>query len=479
MDINHLSQIEQAVTGIASEEASYRPPFEQDVERCVRAMAEAFKTEFPDVVLVCLTGDFVERARMQGDTWHVFTATRDRLAEAGVPMRRAITSAAAVWQGIGRSDKHGLVNMGVSPADGGPRHAVIRLPSTHVSDRLDEMHTVTDRLARCGAEPAGDAVSRADETVAAIVRIHHELGHVVRGAMVGPVPSNRRALWWDETFADVFAILATAQRYARWRDALADLVDFRSERVLLHADVEHWTVPALRQIGAELARDDGVLHGASLADLGQIAWRIADERAPRPGVLDLVRASICAGTPRHGLDRVAVLKSDRWLEAICAAYRQTRTERVDVREAFEPRRWIARAKALNGSNRHDLLEIGHAEREIAAIAEVSRVHWLSPADVADSAGFLGQMIVALGDPEIIPRVRRLVTTIYTAADMAQSAEAFYNSAGEALDELDEMAANASPLLTQARRNVHDIVEAAAPCRHASASTVAQDRAAAA
>jgi hypothetical protein len=238
-------------------------------------------------------------------------------------------------------------------------------------------------------------------------------------------------------------------------------------------------VPALRQIGAELARDDGVLHGASLAELGQIARRIADEHAPRPGVLDLVRAWICASTPGPELNRVAVLGSHGWLEAICAAYRRTRTERVDVREAFEPWRWIARAKARNPSDRHDLLAIGHAEREIAAIAEVSRVHALSPVDVADSAGFLGQMIVALGDPEIIPRVRRLVTTICTAADTANSAEAFFSSAGEALNELDEMAAHASPLLIQARRNFHDIIEAAAPRCHASASTAAQDRGAAA
>jgi len=477
MDMTHLSQIERAVTGVSDDAAAYRPAVQRHVDGHVADMTAAFEREFPHVVLALIPGDIAERCRMRDDPVPGWQITRDQLRSGGVPKARAERNAGAVWNRINAA--YGLASTTMAPDDQGPPDAIIRLPSTHVAGRTTEMQHVTDHLALCGVTPAGDAIARETETVGAIAHFHHELGHVVADAMYArPCEPTRRSNWIDEAIADVFAIMATAKRVGRWRAALADAVDMRSEFGVLHGDVEHWTVPALRRTAEMLEGDTAFLAHADLRKIADIARRIAMESAPPEGVLDALDArrahdAMCAPSSHAG-----VPKREAWRDAMLHAYRRTRVTRVETERAFDPSRWIARAKAWNPRDRHDLLALGHAEREISNLARLGLYLPLSPVDAADAAGFLAQMILSMSDRDT-SWLRPVLTAIETAADTADTLSTFVMDAGGALRELDDAAGETSDLLLAARRNLHRVVQSVETPAEMPGSTCMETRVAAA
>jgi len=472
-----LDEIERAVTGVSGDEAAYRPAVQRQVDRHVADMTAAFERECPHVVLALIPGDIAERCRMRDDLVPGWQITRDQLRGGGVPKARAERHAGAVWHRIDAA--HGLASTTMTPDDQGAPDAIIRLPSTHVAGRTTEMQHVTDHLGMRGVTPAGDAIARETETLAAIAHFHHELGHVVADAMYErPREPTRRSNWIDEAIADIFAIMATAKRVGRWRAALADMVDLRSEFAVLHGDVEHWTVPALRRTAEMLERDTAFLAHADLRKIAEIARRIAMETAPPEGVLDALdarraRDAVCAPS-----SHAATPKLEAWRDAMLAAYRQTRTTRVETERAFDPNRWTARAKAWNPSDRHDLLALGHADREISNLAWLGLCVPLGPGDAADAAGFLAQMILGMSDRDT-SWLRPVLTAIETAADAADTLAAFVTDAGGALRELDDAAGETSDLLLAARRNVDRIVQAVETPAEMPGSTCMETRGAAA
>jgi len=462
-DVKTINEIERNLTGVAPSD-DQRPPVQASVDHHVAAMTRAFENAFPDVALVFISGDTAERAHMAGRVPDATQATSAQLHRKSVPKVRADNAAATIWKHAGDHAAHGMAATGVRPTDGGPPHAILRLPSTHVSHELYEMQMVTDYLAMHGVTPAGEVRYRQDETLSAVSCSYHEFAHVIADTMFQRREQTANVNWRDEAFADAFAVLASAQSFSRWRDTLADIVDLRNQRAALHGDVRHWTVPALGQAAYMLENDDGALARADLIDLAGAARRVAEDSAPAPGVIERIEGGADSASSADGDVSAVDRQHEALLESIASNYRNTRNRLVAPNASFDSSRWIVQAKALNPEHRHDLLIFGHADREISNIARQAVTTPMAPPDMADAAGFLGQMLIAAGDQSTATRTRELAQRLYESADSAETTAAFFKAERGTLEELDGLAAETGVLLSRARHNVRHVAHTMDPER---------------